>query len=103
MPFCVIPKKIAEIILTKRVVTNEHNVLEFACEPSHSGSRLSTMGNRYSKRASALMTTSPRAISKSSSDKVLPMNQQPILSNISITNPFLDNQFPVIEFNFGFI
>ena len=100
MPFCVMPKNVAETILSKRIVVNEHSVLEFATELalSNANSR-SSMGNRYSNRASTIMmNSSPRAI-KFNPDKIGLMNQQPILSNISITNPFFDSQFPVIEQN----
>ncbi len=97
MPFCVMPISVADSILSKRVVINEHFVLEFNVSSdlvaSSSSSRLSTL----SKRASTLMATSPR--STKLPEKVSMMNQQPILSNSSPTNPFYDNQFPV-SYNF---
>jgi hypothetical protein len=104
MPFCVIPKNIAEILLEKRIVTNEQNVIEFAIDPivnsknyTSSLSPSSTNANRFSKRASTMMGASPRSV-KSSYDKAVIINEQPLLANVSIFNPFYDNQFPIWSF-----
>ena len=94
MPFCVLPKNIADVILQKRVVVNEQNVIEFNYE-NQTNTRLSTSSpnSRFSmKRASTLV--SPRS-TKSYYDKSVMVNQQPIVANISQSNPFFDNQFPV--------
>ncbi len=97
MPFCVMPKSVAESILSKRVVINEQYVLEFNSDivVSGSNSKLSTLG----KRASVLIGTSPRT--SKLPEKAILMNQQPILSSTSITNPFYDCQFPVSKNSFS--
>jgi hypothetical protein len=43
------------------------------------------------------MGASPRSV-KSSYDKAVIINEQPLLANVSIFNPFYDNQFPIWSF-----
>lgn len=93
MPFCVLPKNIAGVILQKRVVINEQNVIEFNYDNPTSKLSTSSPNSRFSmKRASTLV--SPRS-TKSYYDKSVMVNQQPIVASISQSNPFYDNQFPV--------
>lgn len=104
MPFCAIPKNVGEIILEKRVVVNEPNVLEFASDLM-ANPRMSTVSlspstagsSRFSKRASTIMGVSPRAI-KSNYEKASVLNQLPFLAHASSSNPFAENQFPVWSF-----
>jgi hypothetical protein len=98
MPFCVLPKNIADIIMRKRVVINETHVNEFMKQGAENRISMVSQTSKKSNRLSGLMMNSPRSTksnSKNSTQMSIP--QEPILAPASTSNPFYDNRFPVIN------
>lgn len=90
LPFFAAPKNVASIILVKRVVINESNVNEF----NHTNEAPNANNLAVAKRPSKVSEIfSPRA--KTSSSTSLAINQQPIIADLSHSNPFNDKNFPV--------
>ena len=107
MPFCALPKNIAEIIKRRRVVLNEQNVSEFIDFNQQNENKRNTIfggGSLSSKHSTAsrkltkfLGTSHHKQYSNHDAiDFQSPLQyQQPLLANLSTSNPFHENRFPV--------
>ena len=97
MPFCALPKNIADIIVRKRVVINESNVHELLENSTDSlNNRNSIQTTKKSNRLSNFMMNSPRSAKSNSKIMQTYISSEPILASASTSNPFYDNRFPVI-------
>jgi hypothetical protein len=95
MPFCAIPKNIKDILLAKRVVTNEANVVEFVFQSDMQNAKNATLTNTTKKpsKFSEFLNSSTKR--NSTDSKMNIQFQPPILANPSYTNPFYENTFPI--------
>lgn len=109
MPFCVVPKQLDVVIKQQRVVTNEANVIEFATDntnlnilpsfstlPSYQAEKQpekTKKPHRFGHLGSSSRLTKSNSKSSSQMQTIVP--QDPILAQRPISNPFVDNRFPM--------
>jgi hypothetical protein len=105
MPFCALPKNVAELLKRRRVVVNEANVGEFVSEAQASIGESNTLAKKSSNRLSEFL--SPRSLKSSNSSSSAAIGgggggatsaqygHQPILAAAPNSNPFYNDSFPV--------
>ncbi len=97
MPFFAAPKNVVDIILRKRIVLNESNMTELnpdlSSSPSPVGNTLTHI--RKPSLVTGLLLASPKN-KLTTSPSTANLNQAINLTSVSHSNPFYENNFPVI-------
>ena len=97
MPFFAAPKNVVDIILRKRIVLNESNVNELNTDFSSSPSPVSNTLTHVRKPSlvTGFLVASPKNKLQASPSSAS-INPTPNLISVSYSNPFYENNFPVI-------